>query len=125
MMPRRPGKYVDPERYVKSPFEIWTQELTVVGGTVSILQGTLDRVNRAGLRNGLDHMVGGLMFKAVQLIREKIDADSAGRFAQTLYEKLDDIQLDVHPWTVRHAVPFLQGLIKRLQEGDPTPLSGL
>ena len=114
----------DPDRYIPTPVERVAQELAVLGGTVSILQGTLDRVSVAGLRKGQDHNVGGLMFKAVSFIG-RIDADGARMVAHHLFIVMDDIQLDEHPWTVRYAVPFLQDLIQRLREKQFDALTGV
>jgi hypothetical protein len=62
-------------------------------------------------------MVGGFMFKAVSFIR-RLDADGAREVAYHLFVVMDDIQLDEHPWTARHAIPFLQSLIQRCREGQ-------
>ena len=105
----------DPDRYIPTPVERVAQELAVLGGTVSILQGTLDRVNVAGIRKGPDHNVGGLLFKAVSFIG-KIDADGARMVAHHLFILMDDIQTDQHPWTAEYAIPFLRELITRSRE---------
>ena len=105
----------DPDRYIPTPTERMAQELAVIGGTVSILQGTLDRVTAAALRNGPNHPVGGFMFKAVSFIG-RIDADGARLVAHHLFILMDDIQTDQHPWTARYAIPFLRDLIKRSRE---------
>ena len=107
----------DPDRYIPTPVERVATELAVLGGTASILQGTLDRVNAVALRKGPDHNVGGFLFKAVSFIG-KIDADGATLVARHLFVVLDDIQLDEHPWTARYAAPFLQELIRRLREAQ-------
>ena len=114
----------DPDRYIPTPVERVAQELAVLGGTASILQGTLDRVNVAGIRKGPDHNVGGLLFKAVSFIG-RIDADGARMVAHHLFIVMDDIQLDEHPWTVRYAVPFLQELIQKLREKQFDALTGI
>lgn len=113
MHKRKP--YQDPDRYIPSPTERVAQELAVIGGTASILQGTLDLVNAAALRNGPDHPVGGLMFKAVSFIG-RIDADGARLVAHHLFIVMDDIQTDQHPWTARYAIPFLRELIRNSRE---------
>ena len=107
----------DPDRYIPTPVERVATELAVLGGTASILQGTLDRVNAVALRKGPDHNVGGFLFKAVSFIG-KIDADGATLVARHLFVVLDDIQLDEHLWTARYAAPFLQELIRRLREAQ-------
>ena len=114
-MHRRVRQQPDPDRYIPTPTERMAQELAVIGGTASILQGTLDRVNAAVLRNGLDHNVGGLLVKATEFIGE-IDADGARLVARHLFIMIDDIQTDKHPWTARYAIPFLQELIQQSRE---------
>ena len=105
----------DPDKYVPTPTERMAQELAVIGGTASILQGTLDLVLAAAVKGGPNHNVGGYLFIAVKKIH-KIDADGAHKVANHLFELMDDIQLDEHPWTVRYAVPFLRELITRSRE---------
>ena len=43
-MHRKRPQQPDPDRYIPTPVERVAQELAVLGGTASILQGTLDRV---------------------------------------------------------------------------------
>ena len=113
MHKRKP--YQDPDRYIPTPTERVANELAVIGGTAGILQGTLDLVNAAALRNGPDHPVGGYLFNAVKFIG-KIDADGARMVAHHLFIVMDDIQTDQHPWTARYAIPFLQRLIRNSRE---------
>ena len=102
--------------YVMTRQEIAEQEIAVLGGSVTILEGCLRECRKAAIRNSIKQPVAGLMFKATKMIRE-IDADTAWKFGCHLCNRLNWIQDHQHPWTAEHAIPFLEHLIQDFRGG--------